>query len=110
MVSRTRAETLQEIAMKMYFGVSLAAAIVTLSWAASGDSAEAAIRSGTVAAQSTAATDVSAAHRSGHRHRHHRPRVYVHGRHYYERPTYYVPQGPAPFFPFGFGYGLDPSW
>jgi hypothetical protein len=98
--------------MKMYFGVSLAAAILILSWAAASDSAEAAIRSGTVAAQSAAATDVSAAHRTGrsHRRRHHRPRVYVQGRHYYERPTYYVPQGPAPFFPFGFGYGLDPSW
>jgi hypothetical protein len=59
-------------------------------------------------------SDISAARRvhRGHRHRHHRPRVYVRGpyRPYYERPTYYVPQGSAPFFPFGFGYGLDPSW
>ncbi|MGN6410665.1 MAG: hypothetical protein ACTHK9_04260 [Nitrobacter sp.] len=101
-----------KVAMKMYFGVSLAAMIMTLSWTGSVDRAEAAIGSGMAATRSAAATDVSAARRSGrsHRHRHHRPRVYVHGRHYYERPTYYVPQGPAPFFPFGVGYGLDPSW
>lgn len=98
------------IAMKTYLGVSLAAAIVALSGTASIKRAEAGPRSGAVAAL----TDAGAARRAhrSHRHRHHRPRVYVRGpyRPYYERPNYYVPQGPAPFFPFGFGYGLDPSW
>jgi hypothetical protein len=101
--------------MKTYLGVSLAAAIVALSGTASIEGAEAAPRS--VAVHSMALTDVGAARRAHrghriHRHRHHRPRVYVSGpyRSYYERPSYYVPQGPTPFFPFGFGYGLDPSW
>jgi hypothetical protein len=101
-------------AMKTYLGVSLAAAIVVLSGTAFIGRAEAGQRSGPVAARSVALTDVSAAQRGhrSHRHRHHRPRVYVRGpyRPYYQRPSYYVPQGPAPFYPFGFGYGLDPSW
>jgi hypothetical protein len=103
--------------MKTYLGVSLAAAIVALSGAASIERAEAGSRSDAVATRSMALTDVGAARRAHrmhrrHRHRHHRPRVYVRGPYqpYYERPSYYVPQGPAPFFPFGFGYGLDPSW
>lgn len=97
--------------MKIYLGVSLAAAIVALSGAAS---IERAVAASPVIAQSAALTDVSAEHRvhRSHRHRHHRPRVYVRGpyRPYYERPNYYVPQGQAPFFPFNSGYGLDPSW
>lgn len=98
--------------MKTYLGMSLAVVIMTLSGAASVHSAEATVRARAIAAQSAAVTDVSAVHRSGrsYRHPHHRPRVYVHGRRYYERPAFYVPRGPAPFFPFGFGYGLDPSW
>jgi hypothetical protein len=102
--------------MKTYLGVSLAAAIVALSGAASIERAEAGVRSDAVAA-SMALTDVGAARRAHrvhrkHRDRHHRPRVYVRGPYqpYHERPYYYVPQGPAPFFPFGSGYGLDPSW
>jgi hypothetical protein len=109
--------TLKGIAMKAHLGVSLAAALVAFFGLASIERAEAASRSGADAAQSMALTDVGAARRAHHahrryRHRHHRPRVYVRGpyRSYYERPYYYVPQGPAPFFPFGFGYGLDPSW
>lgn len=103
--------------MKTYLGVSLAAAIAALSGAVLIERAEAGSRPGAVAAQSTALTDVGAAHRAHrahrtHRDRHHRPRVYVRGpyRPYYERPHYYVPQGAAPFFPFSSGYGLDPSW
>ncbi|GAB1717406.1 MAG: hypothetical protein NTAFB05_24480 [Nitrobacter sp.] len=103
--------------MKICLGVGLAAAIMALSGAASIEGAEATPRSVAVAAHSMPLTDVGAARRAhrGHRlhgRRHHRPRVYVSGpyRPYYERPNYYVPRGPAPFFPFGFGYGLDPSW
>jgi hypothetical protein len=29
---------------------------------------------------------------------------------YYARPYDYRPSGVAPFFPFRYGYGLDPSW
>jgi hypothetical protein len=104
-------------AMKTYLGMGLAAAIMALSSVAPVGGAEAAPRSVAVAAQSMSPTDVGAARRvrRGYRirgHRHYRPRVYVRGhyRPYYERPGYYVPRGPAPFFPFGFGYGLDPSW
>jgi hypothetical protein len=103
--------------MKTYLGVSFAAAIVALFGTASIEGAEAAPRSVAATTESKALTDVGAARRARHRyrihgHRHHRPRVYVSGpyRPYYERPSYYVPQGPTPFFPFGFGYGLDPSW
>jgi len=100
--------------MKTHIGLSLATAIVILCGTTPIDRAVAASRSGALIATSVALTDVSAARRvhRGHRHRHHPPRVYVRGpyRPYYERPYYYVPQGSAPFFPFGFGYGLDPSW
>ena len=99
--------------MKTFLGVSIAAAFAALFVATSADRASASSRHG-VLAKSAMPSDISAARRvhRGHRHRHHRPRVYVRGpyRPYYERPTYYVPQGPAPFFPFGFGYGLGPSW
>ena len=102
--------------MKTVVGVNLAALIAALLIVTSADRASAATRPGIIA-KSAPLTDVSAARRAhhahrGHRHWRHRPRVYVRGpyRPYYERPTYYVPQGPAPFFPFGFGYGLDPSW
>jgi hypothetical protein len=98
--------------------VSFAAAVTALFAMATIDRATAASHvTGIGAASVTTMTDVSAARRShrvhrAHRHRHHRPRVYVRGpyRPYYERPNYYVPQGPAPFFPFSSGYGLDPSW
>ena len=103
--------------MKTYLGVSLVAAIMALSGAASVEGAEVAPRSVAATAQPMPLTDVGAVRRAQHahrryHHRHHRPRVYVSGpyRPYYERPSYYVPQGPTPFFPFGFGYGLDPSW
>ena len=103
--------------MKRDLGVSLAAAIVALCGIALVKSAKAAPRLGAVATQPVTPTEVGSArstHRPHHenRHRHHRARVYVRGpnRPYYGRPDYYVPRGPAPFFPFGFGYGLDPSW
>jgi hypothetical protein len=106
----------KETAMKTFVGVSFAATIAVLFVVASADRASAAAGPEALAT-SAKLTDVSAARRARHVHRrhhyrHHRPRVYVRGpyRPYYERPTYYVPQGPAPFFPFGFGYGLDPSW
>jgi hypothetical protein len=106
----------KEIAMKTFLGVSFAAMFAALFVVISADRASAAAHPGIIA-KSMMPTDISAARRArhvhrGHRHRHHRPRVYVRGpyRPYYERPSYYVPQGPAPFFPFGFGYGLDPSW
>jgi hypothetical protein len=102
--------------MKTFLGVSFAAVIAALWVVVPADRASAAAPRGIVA-KSTGLTDVGAARRVRHAHRrhhyrHHRPRVYVRGpyRPYYERPSYYVPQGPAPFFPFGFGYGLDPSW
>jgi hypothetical protein len=103
--------------MKTYLGVSLAAAIMALSGVASIEGVEAAPRPVAATAQPMPLTDIGAARRAHRRHRiygprHHRPRVYVSRpyRRYYERPSYYVPQGPTPFFPFGFGYGLDPSW
>jgi hypothetical protein len=102
--------------MKRYLGVSLAAAIVASCGIALVKSAKAAPRVGAVATQPVTPTEVGSArstHRSHHENRytHHRARVYVRGpyRPYYGRPDYYVPR-PAPFFPFGFGYGLDPSW
>jgi hypothetical protein len=111
----------KEMAMKTFVGVSFAAAVTALFAMATIDRATAASHvTGIGAASVTTMTDVSAARRShrvhrvhrAHRHRHHRPRVYVRGpyRPYYERPYYYVPQGPATFFPFSSGYGLDPSW
>jgi hypothetical protein len=57
------------------------------------------------------ATDLSARRRA-HRHAHsyrNAYRGYVQP-HYYARPYYYRPDGIAPFFPFRYGYGLDPSW
>ncbi|MBS0528018.1 MAG: hypothetical protein JSS22_01325 [Proteobacteria bacterium] len=100
--------------MKSLFGVSLAAAIVALAGMISTGRATAAPRSEAILATPVAMTDIGAARRvhHGRRHRHHRARVYVRGpyRPYYERPYYYVPQALPPFFPFGFGYGLDPSW
>lgn len=97
--------------MKRYLGVSLAAAVVASCGMASVKSAEAALRFSVVATQPAMLTEVGAA-RDAHRHRPHRARVYVRGPYqpYYGRPSYYVPRGPAPFFPFGFGYGLGPSW
>ena len=103
--------------MKTFVGVSFAAAVTALFAVATIDRATASSHATGVAETSEVPTDVSAARRvhrvhRAHRHRHHRPRVYVRGpyRPYYERPYYYVPQGPAPFFPFNSGYGLDPSW
>lgn len=103
--------------MRRYLGVSLAAALVALCGMALVKSAKAVPRVGAVATQPVTMIEVSAprradrAHRE-YRHGHHRPRVYVRGPYqpYYERPYDYVPRRSAPFFPFGFGYGLDPSW
>jgi hypothetical protein len=54
-----------------------------------------------------AATEFSARRRLHRAPRHYRVYAPV----YYERPSYYRPyRGLPPFFPFGFGYGLDPSW
>jgi Ni/Co efflux regulator RcnB len=54
------------------------------------------------------ATDLSARRRA-HRHHHRTYRVSKHPS-YYARPSYYRPGGMAPFFPFHYGYGLEPSW
>jgi hypothetical protein len=106
----------REMAMKTFVGMGFVATIAMLFVVTSADRASAAAGS-EVMTTSVKLTDVSAARRVRHAHRrhhyrHHRARVYVRSpyRPYYERPSYYVPQGPAPFFPFGFGYGLDPSW
>ncbi|MCV0385462.1 MULTISPECIES: hypothetical protein [unclassified Nitrobacter] len=103
--------------MKRYPGVSFAAAILVSCGMPLVKSAQAAPRFGAVATQPMTLTEVVAArhaHRPhrGYRLRRHRARVYVRGPYqsYYGRPDYYVPAGRAPFFPFGFGYGLDPSW
>jgi hypothetical protein len=56
------------------------------------------------------ATDLSARRRA-HRHvRHHRRGYRASQPAYYARPYYYRPDGMAPFFPFRYGYGLEPSW
>jgi len=57
------------------------------------------------------ATDLSASRRA-HRHvRHHRRGYHASKpRSYYARPSYYRPDGMAPFFPFHYGYGMEPSW
>lgn len=101
--------------MKRYWGVSLAAAIVALCGVALVESAKAAPRVGAVAAQPGTLIEVGAArraHRAHRGYRHQRARVYVRGPYqpYYGRPSYYAPGEVKPFFPFGFGYGLDPSW
>jgi len=69
-----------------------------------------------------AVTDFSARQKQPHRahhhaRRHHPPayrRSYVYApRGYYDynaRPHWYRPDAVAPFFPFGFGWGLGPSW
>jgi hypothetical protein len=74
------------------------------------------------AVTAAAATDVSARQRRHHaKHRHarrHPPPAYRHtyvyaprGYYdYYARPHWYRPNAVAPFFPFGFGWGLGPSW
>lgn len=58
-----------------------------------------------------AATDLSARRRT-HRHvrSYRKPYRGDVQPHYYARPYYYRPDGIAPFFPFRYGYGLDPSW
>ncbi|GEC16876.1 hypothetical protein [Nitrobacter winogradskyi] len=103
--------------MKRYLGVSLAAAIIAFCGVAFVESAKAVPRAVTVAAQPGMLIEVGAArrahpHRAGRGYRHQRARVYVRGPYqpYYGRPSYYAPGKVTPFFPFGFGYGLDPSW
>jgi len=62
------------------------------------------------AADRAPATDLSARRRV-HRHvRHHRRAYRASQPAYYARPYYYRPDGMAPFFPFRYGYGLEPSW
>lgn len=97
--------------MKMFIGAGLVAAAIYAGTIGI-SSAASARQAGAETSHHHVSSDVSARRRIHHAHRRHRPRVYVRGpyRPYYQRPTYYVPQGPAPFFPFGFGYGLDPSW
>jgi hypothetical protein len=62
------------------------------------------------AANAVDATEFSARRRHHRAHRHYR-QLHVYAPAYYARPYYYRPyRGLTPFFPFGFGYGLDPSW
>jgi hypothetical protein len=100
--------------MRIMIGAGILMGALAMGFAVLPAPAAASSNAGMQAVQLPGATDISARrriHRS-HRHYHYRPRVYIRGPYqpYYGRPAYYVPQGPAPFFPFGFGYGLDPSW
>lgn len=100
--------------MKRYLGVSLAAAIIAFCGVAFVENAKAVPRAVT-AAQPGTLIEVGAsrrAHRADRGYRHQRARVYVRGPYqpYHGRPSYYAPGEVKPFFPFGFGYGLDPSW
>lgn len=54
------------------------------------------------------ATDLSA-RRRGHRHVRHSHELKWPPA-YYARPYHYQSAGMAPFFPFHYGYGLEPSW
>jgi hypothetical protein len=62
----------------------------------------------------TSPTDVSARRRAHRSHRHVRRHARHHRAHrpmYLARPYHYRPyRGMSPFFPFGLGYGLEPSW
>ncbi|MBB5045568.1 hypothetical protein HNR60_000297 [Rhodopseudomonas rhenobacensis] len=90
----------------MIVAILLAPGAPALAASETGPGAEVARRPDAVSA-----TDVSA-RRPARRHvRHHRHlRRAVTSPTYYARPTYYRPHGIAPFFPFGLGYGLEPSW
>jgi len=56
------------------------------------------------------ATDLGARRHVSRHPRHHRAARRAVRPRYYARPTYYQPHGIAPFFPYGLGYGLEPSW
>jgi hypothetical protein len=98
--------------MKTMIGAGILAGALAMGFAILPAPAAALSNTGAQIVQLSGTTDISARRRIHRSYRHYRPRVYVRGPYqpYYGRPSYYVPQGPAPFFPFGFGYGLDPSW
>ena len=102
--------------MKAWIG----AALIAVACAAPGHRGAQAAPAATpgVRTAAAAATEFSSRHRV-HRHARRHPhappyrRYYIYaprGYDYYARPYWYRPDGVAPFFPFGFGYGLGPSW
>jgi hypothetical protein len=95
--------------MKTFVGTALVAAAVMLG-SFSANPASAREPQMARAANAVDATEFSARRRYPRVHRHYRQR-HVYAPVYYARPYYYRPyRGLSPFFPFGFGYGLDPSW
>ncbi|MFT4278677.1 MAG: hypothetical protein QM576_20210 [Rhodopseudomonas sp.] len=102
--------------MRAWIGAAILAATLGVGGPA-GAASHPAKAPGASAAQ---ATDISARQRKPHvRHRHvhrhpppHRTYVYAPRRayDYNAHPHWYRPDPVAPFFPFGFGWGLGPSW
>jgi hypothetical protein len=103
----SRRHHLEGLAMKAWIGAALLAAALTLGAPAA---TPARAMQPEVAHRADGATEFSARRRHQRVHRHYRQR-HVYAPVYYARPYHYRPyRGVAPFFPFGFGYGLDPSW
>ena len=101
--------------MKSWLPIAIAVAALALCGSASARSGVAQAPIVAQLSDMSAATDFSSRQRHDRRiHRHHRWRHQsrlVYQPSYYERPTYYRPyRGLTPFFPFGLGYGLEPSW
>ncbi|PZA11567.1 hypothetical protein DNX69_16070 [Rhodopseudomonas palustris] len=106
-----------EVTMRAWIGATILATALGVAGPAGASPATPAKATGVSVPQ---ATDVSARQRKPHakpRHvrRHRSPhRTYVYGPRgtydYNAHPHWYRPDPVAPFFPFGYGWGLGPSW
>jgi hypothetical protein len=100
----------EELAMKTLIGAAVVAGVLALAGPAAIDPAAASPKAGVHAANASKATDFSARRRYRHDYRYGYPPYYT--PYYYARPTYYRPYpyyAAAPF-PFGFNFGMGPSW